>query len=118
MTRNAEASLQAAIVRYVRTVAPDVEIGSIPNGAHLSKSQAALLAWTGVLAGAPDLFLVLPGGGVAWWELKTDTGRLSPIQNALHLRWAAKGHPVIIIRSIDDARDELRRLGILTREAA
>lgn len=116
--RGDEAALQASVVAFVRTAAPDLVVMSIPNGLHTTKRQASLARWTGMLAGAPDLAVVLPDARVAWWELKTGTGRLSREQNELHLQFAGLGHPVIIIRSIEDARDELRRLGIRTREAA
>ncbi len=116
--RNAEAKRQAAIVEYVRTVAPQVLIWAVPNGGLRTKPEAARLKWTGVLAGVPDLTLVLPGGYTAFWEVKTANGRLSPAQHAMFERLAELGHPCRLIRSIDDARRALARLGIETREAA
>jgi hypothetical protein len=119
LSRNDEASAQAGVVQAVRAVAPDVIIFSIPNGLWTTKRQASLARWTGLLAGAPDLALVLPDGRVAWWECKRPKGGiLSLAQRDLHIRFAHLGHPVAIIRSIDDALDELRRLGVRTREVA
>lgn len=115
---NAEAARQAAIVEYVRLVAPEIIIWAVPNGGLRTKSEAARLKWTGVLAGVLDLTLALPAGGCAFWETKTPRGRLSADQLAFIARIEALGHIWAIVRDIDDARRELQRLGVLTREAA
>lgn len=117
MSRNTEAEIQAAIVEWVRTVAPQVVIFAVPNGGLRSKSEAARLKWTGVLAGVPDLCLVLPGGRSAFWEVKAPGGRISPAQDAMFFRLGRMGAPVATMRSIEDARAELERLGVATREA-
>ena len=74
--RNGEARRQAAIVDYVRRVAPDVEIWHVPNGGLRSKAEAGRMKWVGVLAGVYDLTLALPGGRAAYWECKTPWGQL------------------------------------------
>ena len=56
--RNAEARIQAAIVAWVRTVAPEVVIFHPPNGGLRNKSEAARLKWIGTLAGVPDLVVL------------------------------------------------------------
>lgn len=38
MAYNAEAKIQAAIVSWVRTVAPQCMVFSVPNGAHVARS--------------------------------------------------------------------------------
>jgi hypothetical protein len=114
---NAEARRQAAIVEYVRWVAPQLVIFAVPNGGLRSKSEAARLKWTGVLAGVLDLVLVLPEGRSAYWETKTPCGRLSNDQRAFISRLEANGHTWALVRDIDDARRELVALGIETREA-
>ena len=114
---NAEARRQAAIVEYVRWVAPQVIIFHPANGGLRSKPEAARLKWVGVLAGVLDLVLVLPGGRSAYWEVKTDSGRLSVDQRDFIRRLEARGHVCAVVRDIDDARRELARLGIVTREA-
>ena len=115
---NAEARRQAAIVLYVRTVAPQVRIFAVPNGGYRTKAEAARLKWTGVLAGVLDLVLLLPQGNVAHWETKTAYGRLSKEQRD-HIAWLDEnGHPWAVVKSIDDARRELEILGVPTREAA
>jgi hypothetical protein len=114
---NAEARQQAAIVDYVRWVAPEVIIFHCANGGLRSKPEAARLKWMGVLAGVPDLILVLPAGRSAYWEVKTPKGGPSPEQKAFIDRLTVLGHSWGIVRSIEDARRELAALGIETKEA-
>lgn len=114
---NAEARRQAAIVEYVRWVAPQVIIFAVPNGGLRSKSEAARLKWTGVLAGVLDLALVLPNGRSAYWETKTPRGRPSGDQREFIASLERLGHAWAVVRSVDDARVELDRLGVVTREA-
>jgi hypothetical protein len=115
---NAEARIEAAIVELVRTVAPQVLIFHIPNGGLRSKREAARLKWIGVVAGIPDLALVLPGGQIRFIEVKTAIGKLSAEQTAIHAWLVAVGCPPAICRSIDDARRALTAWGVPTREAA
>jgi hypothetical protein len=114
---NAEARIQAAIVEYVSYVAPQIIIWAVPNGGLRSKSEAARLKWTGVLAGVFDLTLVLPNGRCAFWEVKTPDGYLSSDQLLFANRLISAGHSWAIIRSIEDARQELDALGVKTKEA-
>jgi hypothetical protein len=114
---NAEARIQAAIVEYVRTVAPHIMIYAVPNGGLRTRREAARLKWTGVLAGVLDLVVLLPGGRCAHWETKKPDGRLSEDQDIM-IDWLARNdHTWAVVRSIDDARRELLRLGVVTREA-
>ena len=114
---NAEARIQAAIVEYVRTVAPQIVIFHVPNGGLRARSEAARLKWVGTLAGVLDLVLLLPGGRVRFWEIKTSVGRLSADQREFIARLEALGHSWATVRTIDDARIQLARLGVETREA-
>jgi VRR-NUC domain len=118
LDRNAEAKRQAAIVEFVRWVAPQIVVWHVPNGGYRTKAEAARLRWVGVLAGVLDLTLALPEGRSAFWETKTPRGRLSDDQKAIIGRLQALGHSWAVVQSIDDARAELARLGIETREAA
>lgn len=116
---NDEARRQASIVEYVRWVVIDgTLIWAVPNGGYLlPKATAARLKWTGLLAGVLDLTLALPGGRSAYWETKTRTGRLSDDQKDIIAGLVALGHTWAVVRDIDDARRELARLGVRTREA-
>jgi VRR-NUC domain len=115
---NAEARIQAAIVEYVRLVAPHVLIFAIPNGGLRTKAEAARLKWTGVVAGIPDLAIVAPGRRVFFIEVKAPSGALSLDQRAIRDWLIALGSPPAICRSIDDARRALAAWGIATSEAA
>jgi VRR-NUC domain len=114
---NAEARVQAAVVAWVGWVAPQVVVFHVPNGGLRSKSEAARLRWVGTLAGVLDLVLVLPEGRCSFWEVKAERGMLSADQKAFIARLERSGHSWALVRSIDDARRELAKLGIRTREA-
>jgi hypothetical protein len=118
VARNAEARIQASVVAWVRLVAPQVLCFAVPNGGLRTKAEAALMRWTGVVAGIPDLVLVFPGGRCAFWEIKTGIGKLSLAQEDMLARLDDMDVPYAIIRSIDDARRDLHALGISTREHA
>jgi hypothetical protein len=114
---NAEARIQAAIVAWVRAVAPELLIFAVPNGGLRSKAEAARMKWTGVLAGVPDLVIVAPGGRAYFIEVKPAAGRLSPDQLAILDALLALGTPPAICRSIDDTRRAFAAWGLETREA-
>jgi VRR-NUC domain len=114
---NAEARIQAAIVEWVRTVAPGVLIFAVPNGGLRSKAEAARRKWTGVVAGIPDLIVITPICRVFFLEVKTAAGRLSEDQRAIFDLLVAMGTPRAIVRSIDDVRRAFVEWGIETREA-
>ncbi len=113
---NAEARIQAAVVDWIKTVAPGVLVFHIPNGGLRSKAEAARLKWIGVLAGIPDLIVIAPGRRAFFLEVKTEAGRLSTDQLAVHDRLVALGTPAAIVRSIDDARLAFAAWDISTRE--
>ena len=53
--------------------------------------------------GVPDRLAVLPGGFIYFVELKTDRGRLSPLQEWQHDRLRQLGVKVAVIRGMDEA---------------
>ncbi len=113
---NAEARIQAAIVEWIRLVAPGVLVFAVPNGGLRTKAEAARLRWTGVVAGVPDLVLIAPSGRACFLEVKTPRGRPSPEQLTIHEALIALGTPPAIVRSIDDARLAFAAWGLETRE--
>lgn len=115
---NAEARQQAAVVEWCRWVRPDVIVFHVPNGGLRSKPEAARLKWMGVLAGVLDLVLILPDGRSAYWECKTPVGRLSDDQKKFIAHLERMGHSWGTVRTIEDARAELTRLGIETKETS
>jgi VRR-NUC domain len=115
--RNDEAAIQASIVAWARLIAPDVLIFAVPNGGYRTPREAALMKWTGVLAGVPDLGIIADGRAF-FLEVKTAKGRLSDAQQEIIPKLEAIGAPVALVRSIDDARDAFAKWGIQTRESA
>ncbi len=114
---NAEAGIQAAIVEWVRAVAPDCIVFHCPNGGLRGKREAARLKWQGVLPGVPDLIVFAPAGRVLAMEVKAPKGALSADQKAMFETLVALGVPHAIVRSVDDARRAFAAWGIRTREA-
>jgi len=62
----------------------------------LSKRKAS-----GIVAGIPDMILIHQGRAFAF-ELKTETGVVSPDQDKVHQIWREDGTPVWIIRSVEE----------------
>lgn len=58
--------------------------------------------------GLPDRLVIWPGGRVDLVELKTATGRLSPIQRAWHAKAAERGVTVLVLRGPDQVREYVR----------
>jgi hypothetical protein len=114
---NAEARLQASVIEWIRLVAPEVLVFAVPNGGLRGKAEAARLKWTGVVAGVPDLAIVIHGGRVRFIEVKTADGSLSAAQRDIRGCLTALGTSPAIVRSIDDARRAFAAWGIATREA-
>jgi hypothetical protein len=115
--RNAEARTQAAIVEWIRLVAPELIVFHVPNGGLRSKAEAARMRWVGVLAGVPDL-VVLGRDGRCWLvEVKAPGGTLSADQRAIRDWCTALRVPFVIAKSIDDVRLAFQIWEITTREA-
>jgi len=114
---SAEARIQAAIVEWIRLVAPDIVVFAIPNGGLRTPREAARLKWTGTLAGIPDLAIVASGGRVHFIEVKQPGGVLSDDQRFIRDRLVALGTPPAIAKSVDDALRAFSAWRIKTREA-
>jgi hypothetical protein len=115
--RNAEARTQAAIVEWIRLVAPDLLVFHVPNGGFRTKAEAARMKWVGVLAGVPDV-VILGLDGRCWLiEVKGPGGSLSPDQRVIRDRCTAMRIPYVIAKSIDDVRQAFGLWEIPTREA-
>jgi hypothetical protein len=57
----------------------------------------------GLQAGAADLCVMLPGGRVAWLELKTAVGRQSIAQKGFEAKCRRLDHPYAVARTLDEA---------------
>ena len=115
--KNAEAKIQADVVRWIRAAAPDTVLFAVLNDGLFTKAEASKRRWMGLLAGIPDVILVTPGGRCFGIEVKTISGRLSPDQREIHERMAALGIPVAVVRSLTEARAALVAWGITHNES-
>ena len=115
--RDVEAPIHAAIYQYITTVAPQVICFHPANGGLRSKAEAAKLKWMGVTPGVPDLVILDEFGMSYLIEVKPPDGNLSDDQRMFHAKCKRLQIPHAVARSINDARDLLKRWGIATREA-
>lgn len=104
--KSKEHTEQTKFVQYVRVIYPEIMCWSIPNGAGTSASNRLHLSHEGLLAGMPDLMLMLPGPRVLALEFKRPdgTGRLSEAQNRAIERLKTIGCTVGVVESFDAAK--------------
>ena len=60
-------------------------------------------------AGMPDRLVLLPGGRIYLVELKTETGKTSPIQDLWHMRAAELGTQVVVLHGVQEVRNWIAR---------
>ena len=96
-----EAREQARLVAGLRRAG--YMVAAIPNGGSRDAREGANLKVQGVLAGMPDLVVMLPGGQTVWIEMKAPGGRVSPAQKDVHSRLLELGHRVIVAYSAEEA---------------
>jgi hypothetical protein len=115
VTRRAqpEAALQRAVFAHVgwRAV-PNVFAFHPANGGWRSPIEAKILKAAGVVPGVPDLIL-LHWGRCFGLELKTEHGRLTPIQNTTHDAMRAAGAIIATAYGIDQAIEQLTEWKLL-----
>lgn len=113
-----ERDLQKTIVGYINRFVQNVVVAAVTNeeqGRGDAEQRArfgAMRRASGVLTGHPDLIVYLPGGRIALWELKAPKGRISTAQHLVHARLSELGHPVELIRTLEDAMAALVRAGV------
>ena len=95
-----EAREQARLVAGLRRAG--IFVAAIPNGGSRDAREGANLKVQGVLAGMPDLVVVLPGRTV-WIEMKAPGGRVSPAQKDVHARLQELGEEVHVCYSAESA---------------
>lgn len=64
--------------------------------------------------GVPDRIAMLPGGQIVFVELKTDTGRLSKLQELQRRRIAELGQTVRVLHGLAEVRDFFLEFGLET----
>lgn len=98
MKEDSEHVIQCQAIQWIRQNTPYV-VYAIPNGGSRGRRQGAALKAEGVLAGIPDIHI--PALAL-FIEMKTSTGKLSPVQKEMHERLRADGQTVEVCRSVDD----------------
>jgi hypothetical protein len=101
-----ESQEQAAFVQWFRLTYPKTLIYAIPNGAHMSITQAVKLKREGLVAGMPDLH-------IPQWSLfvemkRAKGGRLSDGQSGIIRHLRDIGHTVIVAKGWEDAATQIR----------
>lgn len=107
-----QARLVAALRRRWSVIADESQrplIFAVPNGGSRDAREAANLKTQGVLAGVPDLGIILPCGEICWIEMKASDGRVSGSQTLLHAHFDKLGHEVITAYSAEEALAALRK---------
>ena len=107
-----EQQIQRAVVDYLRLLENlgELYVFNVPNGGWRSKAEAGILKSLGVRAGVPDLVLLLPGGKIAFIEIKAPGGRLSAAQKAFKNTAEYFGCPFLEARSVDEVERFVRGL--------
>ena len=109
-----EHKIQVALMDYLAIAGRrDLYWFAIPNQSNRHIHNAAKMKAEGVRSGVPDICFCLPGGRVAWLEMKTAIGRLSDTQKAFRDRVQALGHHWAMARSVDEAIPHLTEWGVL-----
>ncbi len=114
MRNRLEHLAQVQVIRWVKILEDQYPVlklfHAIPNGGRRSITTARDLKAEGVRAGMPDLHLPVARGGWAglWIEMKSEKGRVSPEQAAMHKLLTEHNNLVIVCRSSNQAIDEIK----------
>lgn len=112
-----EDAIHRSILAYLRSVLPSGWLTiHVPNGGSRHPVEAANLKRLGVVAGWPDLSIYGPTG-CYFMEVKAPKGRISNSQHRIMDQLKDMGHPVAVVRSIDDAKAFIAEHGLPSRES-
>jgi hypothetical protein len=106
MKKSDEAHLQAAIVKALRSAG--VFVHSVPNelaGGNAVRTGQAIT--TGLYPGVADLVVWLPGGQVAYFEVKAPTGKQSPAQVKFQARCEQAGVYYTVVKSVEETLEKI-----------
>ena len=106
-----ESLIQAACLDHWRAFGlPDTLVAAIPN--------ARAAGQAGLTKGLFDLLVIAPKLGAAFIELKTESGRLSPDQEAFKLALIRADVPYAVCRGRDEPIRALEQWNVVRRQAA
>jgi hypothetical protein len=110
-----EQTLQEKLVRALGfALTRETTFFAVPNGGARSRIEAAILNGQGVRAGVPDLIFISKGRAFGL-ELKSEKGELSNAQRAAHVALRDAGMRVEVARSLGEALEHLKDMGIPLR---
>lgn len=110
------AVIEADILRLLARIEPDV-ITVRPSPSPDRARPAGHRPVPSFLPGQPDLLLLMPGGRTACLKIRTQAMRLSREQASFGDLCAQRGIPFVVVRSVAEARDALKRLGLAEKGA-
>jgi hypothetical protein len=98
-----ESKIQQEAIMYIWNTLPETRLClfHVPNGMFTNAREGAKFKAQGVIAGVPDLVFVW-NGKTHYIEVKTEKGRLSEQQKALHQKWAEQGVEVKVCRTSEE----------------
>lgn len=101
-----ELELHKSVAQYLDACrTPEWWWTTIPAGGG-GKARGGKLKAQGYVAGTPDILIVY-NGFAHWIELKTEKGRVSPEQKAVHESLRASGAWVMVCRSLPEVQGVL-----------
>jgi hypothetical protein len=113
-----EEEIQRAVFQHLRhRGAPGVFAFHPRNGSRDQRHLAGVNSGLGVVSGTPDV-IIIKDGTVYGLELKTERGRLSPVQLKVHDEMRAAGCEVAVAYGLDQAVEWLEARGILRGSVA
>lgn len=114
-----ESAIQRQVIAYLR--GRGIAAVAVPNGAQLAGDgkaramQMNAMKRDGLMVGFPDLILFRPAIPVCGFvEVKVEGGKLSEAQGKTITWLQSLGHPVAVVRSIEDIEDTLLAWGWAT----
>ncbi|MGE5510494.1 MAG: VRR-NUC domain-containing protein [Bacteroidota bacterium] len=110
-----EMAIQRAVIKHLEARAVADLVWFHPaNGEARHPVTAAKLSGMGVVAGIPDLILIVRGRVFAL-ELKSLNGRISKVQLAMHERLRAAGVTIAVSHGLDQAIAQLEAWNLLRK---
>ncbi len=122
-----ERAAQTAVVAFLRRALPPGSIVAAVQNEHGASGRTAgqrarfgaKRKAEGVVAGFPDLVVLLPGARTVLIEMKAPkSGRVSVSQNTVHAELRRLGFDVAVATSIETAELALRALGVPLKATA
>lgn len=101
---------QEVFVSWLRLTYKDFLIFSIPNGGSRNKIEASNLKRAGLLAGIPDLIVLMPNKQIVFIEMKKRVGgKISPAQKIVIGIIESLGFTVLIGYGFLDIKDKFEK---------